>query len=160
MTKISRDDLAMTMATTLPPFRIWAQAYTNQVSPNPRLTYRAIDILYHLRTRDPEGKVITSTDLAEFFAIRLSVVTVAIESLVAEGCIERRNDPADRRRYNFVVTEKGREISEEVERRFLEELRPHFENLDDHQAAELTRSLELIRRITADLNRDRHQARS
>lgn len=150
----------MRMVMTLPGFGTWVEAFANHVTPNPHVGYRSLAILFLLRLKDPEGRFMTSSDLAEYYVVRPSVITVAINTLVEEGYLERRSDARDRRRYHFVVTEEGRKISEEVEQRFLDEVRATLGDLDEDRVKELMRSLESIQEITAELNRKRRPSKA
>jgi DNA-binding MarR family transcriptional regulator len=160
MSRSVLEGTVLQMVEKLPSFALWAEGFVNSISPTSRLAYRSYGILYRIRTSDPEGRYMTSTDLANFFGIRPSVVTVAINALVEEGCLERRNNNRDRRQYHFVVTEKGRKISEEIEQAFYDEIRNVMSGLDSTQMAELARSLDVIGDITAELNRRRNAARA
>jgi DNA-binding MarR family transcriptional regulator len=76
-----------------------------------------------LRFLDPETPMAMST-LAEQLRCDNSNVTGIADRLEAAGLVERRPAPHDRRVKGLVVTEKGRQVRAEVERRWADPPEP------------------------------------
>jgi DNA-binding MarR family transcriptional regulator len=96
-----------------------------------------------------EGERETQATIADALGLNKSLLVGLLDSLEAEGLIERRRDPADRRRQMVSVTEQGRrrlaEFRELAHRIEEEALAP----LDAGERAAL---LELLQRVAAHRN--------
>jgi DNA-binding MarR family transcriptional regulator len=84
--------------------------------------------------------------LAEAVRVDAPYATLIVDSLEERSLVERRPDPADRRRKLVALTPEGKEAAQRV-LRIKSEPPPGFANLS---AAELDTLEELMRRITAD----------
>jgi DNA-binding MarR family transcriptional regulator len=69
---------------------------------------------YHALAAAAEGRPGTQLELARLMRLDRTVMTHLIDALEAEGLVERRPDPADRRARHVVVTEKGTGLLREV----------------------------------------------
>jgi DNA-binding MarR family transcriptional regulator len=83
--------------------------------------------------------------LAEAVRVDAPYATLIVDSLEERSLVERRPDPADRRRKLVALTPEGKEAAQRV-LRIKSEPPPGFANLS---AAELDTLEELMRRITA-----------
>src|SRR3954463_15776535 len=54
----------------------------------------------------------TAGELARAISVRLPTLTQIVDALVDRGWIERRDDPADRRKVWLGLTERGREAAQ------------------------------------------------
>lgn len=82
---------------------------------------------------------LTMGELAHRLFYDASYVTALADALEERGLAERRPDPSDRRVKQLVLTDRGREVNEEIARR-MRRRHPLFENLS-------TRDLEALRDI-------------
>ncbi len=85
------------------------------------------------------------SELAEAVRVDAPYATLIVDSLEERGLVERRPDPADRRRKLVALTPEGKEAAQRV-LRIKREPPPGFANLT---AAELDTLEELMRRLTA-----------
>ena len=83
--------------------------------------------------------------LAEAVRVDAPYATLIVDSLEERGLVERRHDPADRRRKIVALTPEGKEAAQRV-LRIKREPPPGFDRLS---AAELGTLEELVRRIRA-----------
>jgi len=57
-------------------------------------------------------------DISEFLSTTKSNVTVVVDALETRGLVRREHDTTDRRTYQVVLTERGRELFEKVKESF------------------------------------------
>lgn len=57
----------------------------------------------------------TMRDLAALLAVDAPYTTVVVDDLESRGLVERRPDPADRRRKIVAITEAGRRLADEAD---------------------------------------------
>ncbi len=114
-------------------------AYEKVLSPLAKETdmpHTAISILLFI-ANNPDFA--TAKDICELRGFKKPIVSTHVERLVAEGYIERRDVPGDRRKYALVCTEKARKIIEagrERQIRFAEAL---LEGIDVEDRAVMER---------------------
>ncbi len=92
-------------------------------------------ILQHLA----QGRTIQS-DLAFRLSISKQSVTRVVDTLVAQGCITRREDPADRRRVIHAITARGRRTLEKTDAILERYLMLVLQDLDDDDDIEAARA--------------------
>jgi DNA-binding MarR family transcriptional regulator len=78
-------------------------------------------------------------------------VTAHIDKLIAEGMVERVNDPKDRRIINIRLTEKGHLDFENIKSEITEEMRHRVEKLSDEKMKNLYESTEIVRNILTEM---------
>lgn len=82
--------------------------------------------------------------LAEKLGITTGTLTVMIDRLEKAGFLERMRDPSDRRAFNVVLTEKGREIYQEHHTYHLKLAEDIVGCLDEKETERFARILEKI----------------
>jgi DNA-binding MarR family transcriptional regulator len=83
--------------------------------------------------------------LAELATLSRSGTTRLIDRIEAEGLVERRACPSDRRGLEVVLTAQGRELQERAAPVALRGIQEHFgRHLDDHGARRLAELLEQV----------------
>jgi DNA-binding MarR family transcriptional regulator len=85
------------------------------------------------------------SDVAQRLGVDLSVASRQIASLAAEGYVERREDPQDRRAQLVGVTRTGRKVLRESHRRMVEGFTRVLESWSDEDVNALTSGLERLR---------------
>jgi DNA-binding MarR family transcriptional regulator len=93
-----------------------------------------------MRVLDAHGGV-RSKELAEHLRIAPRSATEVVDALEAKGLVSRSTDPTDRRATLVALTDRGRELSEEVRRLRGGESEKLFGHLSRTDRAELARIL-------------------
>ncbi|GAA4571791.1 MarR family winged helix-turn-helix transcriptional regulator [Planotetraspora kaengkrachanensis] len=83
--------------------------------------------------------------LLETLEVDPSVLVVILNDLERDGLVERRRDPADRRRHIVEITPAGRKAQAVVEDAIATVERELFADLDDEQVAQLRLLLSRVR---------------
>ena len=112
------------------------------------LSRSMIGTLFHLSHRDHAGV----TDLGEHLGVSSAAASQMLEHLVAEGLIQRTEDPDDRRMKKLSLTDKGSEvIRENISARlgWLEELSG---NLSEGEKNQISIAINLIIEKTKELD--------
>ena len=97
---------------------------------------RAIRVL---AGQDPGG--VRAKELAELLKIAPRSATEVVDALEAKGVVRRSPDPADRRATLVALTDRGREVSEEVRRARAAESERMFARLTRTDREDLARIL-------------------
>jgi DNA-binding MarR family transcriptional regulator len=92
------------------------------------------------------------SDVAHRLGVDLSVASRQIASLAAEGYVERREDPHDRRAQLVAVTRPGRKVLRESHRRMVAAFTRVLENWSDEDVNALTSGLDRLREDFARLS--------
>lgn len=109
------------------------------------ITLQTYEVLLRVG-RAPEGWV-TMSDLAEVVTLTTGGVTRLADRLEAEGLVERRSCPTDRRVVHLTLTRRGRNVLRRATQHHVESLEEHLEaRLDPADRAALDRSLDQLRR--------------
>lgn len=156
----SRVALAQRMVSELPKFGSWANGFRDFETPWGKIGFRQAAILWVLRFDLLDKGNVSPTGLAEFHRVQPSVITRALARLEAGGFIERHADPADGRRAVIVMTDRGRRISEYIEKLYISDMLAGMAFLDDAQVAELDRNVERLSRIVESLEREHRDGAS
>jgi DNA-binding MarR family transcriptional regulator len=90
------------------------------------------------------------TELADSQAVSLATMSNTITVLVERGWVERKTDPADRRRLALEITAEGKQVLQDVRRRAEERLDEKLAGLDRDQCRDLMYGLELLNGVFAD----------
>ncbi|GII51763.1 hypothetical protein Pth03_01520 [Planotetraspora thailandica] len=116
------DDLGLTLGLV---YRWYAKASTAVLEDLPGGTRG-----YHVISDAVHGRAGSQIQLAQRHGVNKTVMTYLVDDLEAAGLVERRADPTDRRNRVIVVTDRGRELWESVQRRLRE--------VERHMLADLT----------------------
>jgi DNA-binding MarR family transcriptional regulator len=77
------------------------------------------------------GAPLASQTLTRQLGVSLATLSGIVDRLVAQGLVDRREDPDDRRVRLIELTERGRRLVEDVRDAGLEQLRHLLDRLDD-----------------------------
>jgi DNA-binding MarR family transcriptional regulator len=114
------------------------------VSPARDISMSQVSILKRLDREGPH----TVADLARLDKITHQSVTVSVNTLVDRGLVRRAADPGDLRRKLLIITGEGIRLLAERREAGLENLATVIsERLDEPERAQLSRALELMRRL-------------
>ncbi|UYM06705.1 MarR family winged helix-turn-helix transcriptional regulator [Solicola gregarius] len=92
-------------------------------------------------------------DIATEYGIDASVVSRQVGCLVERGYVERRTDPADARAALLAITEAGRELLAEFDRKYSHYLAQRFEDWSEERIAHTAAVLD---EVAAKLLHDHH----
>jgi MarR family transcriptional regulator, transcriptional regulator for hemolysin len=92
---------------------------------------------------------INQAGLAELLEIKPMTLVRQIDRMEAEGWIERRPDPGDRRARRLVLTDKARPIVARIHNLSTEVRQEAFASLSDEEGYQL---IDLLRRVHSDLS--------
>ena len=96
--------------------------------------------------------------LANNIGVKLSNMTMMVDSLIKDGMVERDRDESDRRKVMVCLTPKGRKIRNKFLAQRRKVAKSIFANLNDHDRNELLKSLDkachiLEKSINMDMSR-------
>jgi DNA-binding MarR family transcriptional regulator len=92
-----------------------------------------VKILLTLLGSNREGRAPTGGEIAEQMGVSSATVSRAIDGLVETGRIDRREDPADRRRRTLTVTDAGRQVIEQVNQARIAGIREFVARLSEEE---------------------------
>jgi len=104
------------------------------------LTLAQLRVLFRLRNRGP----ITSGQLASGLGVTLPTVSSVIDRLAGQSLVERRDDPADRRRVILALTPAGIAIVERIQEGRRTRLARAIDSIDGKALAKLLVGLEAL----------------
>ena len=105
------------------------------------LPHTAISILLFI-ANNPD--LATARDICELRGLKKPIVSTHVERLVAEGYIERRAVPGDRRKDALVCTEKAQKIVEAGRERQIQFAKAVLEGIDEEDRAVMERCFKLM----------------
>ena len=91
---------------------------------------------YQVMAMATGGPCGTQAAMAERIGVDRTAMTHLIDALEAEGLVERRPDPADRRARTLILTGDGAKVHARVQRKLREAERDVLGPLDDESAAQ------------------------
>jgi len=100
--------------------------------------YRALGFVYR-----NEGASLS--ELADHVGLTLSTMSTLVDGLAAQGLVNRREDPEDRRRMTLTLTEFGRNRHEAARDAALISLREMLRQLSPSDRATVTRAMQVLR---------------
>ena len=112
------------------------------------LSRSMIGTLFHLSHRDHAGV----TDLGEHLGVSSAAASQMLEHLVAEGLIQRTEDPDDRRMKKLSLTDKGSEVMKESISARLGWLEELSGNLSEGEKNQISTAINLIIEKTKELD--------
>lgn len=149
----SSRELASRMVHTLPGWGLWAIDVRDFQTPYGSIGFRQASILWVLRTQVISEEERTPTGIAKHFGVQNSAITRAVDKLEQGGYLLREVAFEDRRRHYLVLTQKGADISEWIERLFTAPLQEVLEEMSEEEHTALKQQLDVLQRI---LNRIRN----
>jgi DNA-binding MarR family transcriptional regulator len=121
------------------------------------LGYRQPSILWALHVGLLPDNELSPTRLAAFFRVHPSVATRALARLESSGFITRAVDSSDVRVTHIAITEKGQDVSDFVERLFVNDVLDSISGLTADRIVELRRSMEISTAFLEDLQAKRER---
>lgn len=109
------------------------------------ITFPQLRILFLVR-RDPGSDL---RSLAERLDVGTSAASQQVDRLVDKGLLSRLEDPADRRRLQISLTDKGNEAVESISAASRDYVHAIFEQFTDGQLAEVGSALAAIVEVSA-----------
>jgi MarR family 2-MHQ and catechol resistance regulon transcriptional repressor len=106
------------------------------------LTEAQFNVLFSLKYNP---RHVTQSDLGKRLVVTRASITSVLDKLEAKGLVERADVPDNRRIYHVVLTEKGRELVDEVEPLYREKIHEALEGLGEPECRQLIAQLERIR---------------
>lgn len=132
--------------------RLW-KAYAHTLMQAQGLSWTQILVLYAIEAQQP----IASRKLGEALHITPGAVTQFVDSLVAEGYVNRRENALDRRITQLTLTDKGTKRLKEITKKRRATFVAVFDALDDD---ELVKYTEYQQKIVQQLERLQQSNRS
>lgn len=117
-----------------------ARALLLQRLASPRLRHRHATVLLLLRQEGDLGQ----QALVERLGVDPSVLVGLLNDLEADDMVQRRRDPADRRRHIVVLSQRGAEEVDTIQAALGDIERTMFVGLDDDDRAQLRRILTAV----------------
>ncbi len=87
-------------------------------------------------------KSMPMSEIGNHLYISRPYMTRLADLMIADGLVERRPDPTDRRVINLAITEKGKKYLKELISWSKKDLKESLANLDDHEIGKLCTALE------------------
>lgn len=143
----SSRDLATRMVHSLPGWGLWAIDVRDFQTPYGSIGFRQASILWVLRNEAIGDEERTPTGIAKHFGVQNSAITRAVDKLEQGGYLLREVAFEDRRRHYLVLTQKGADISEWIERLYTAPLQEALDDLTEEEHAALGAQLEVLDRI-------------
>lgn len=91
--------------------------------------------------------VLSMSNIGKCIGIPKSHVTIIVDKLIADGCVERQCDPNDRRIVNIELTKVGKERYAMIKSRISEELKDKLRGVDSKELDILIRSTQEVKDI-------------
>lgn len=142
----STGDTAQSMLHIVPRLNRWAEARALQSDQGGDLSLRQLSALSVI-----EDETTTLGDVARRLMVTPAVVTGLIDRLERRGYVRRVSGGTDRRRVHLALTEEGRAASSFVEDHLVREIAQRMSSYGPGELRDLERGLEILGRLTADL---------
>lgn len=146
-------ELASRMVQTLPGWGLWAIDVRDFETPYGSIGFRQASILWVLRNESITDDERTPTGIAKHFGVQNSAITRAVDKLERGGFLVREVAFEDRRRHYLVLTQKGVDISDWIERLYTAPLQEALIELSEEEHAALSEQIEVLHKL---LSRIRH----
>lgn len=127
-------------------YRRWQTQLIPSIVPDIEISYQQLNVLYLVRTENT-----SMADMARYLGVAPTVITGLVDRLEARGLIRRDAHPSDRRRIQLVLTERGNQVSTQVEKAIASRIERQVQLLDETERAHLRAGLELFERLTIEL---------
>ena len=96
---------------------------------------------------------ISQQELSDRLLVTKGNITTLLDKMTAQGLVERRPDPEDRRSYRLYLTEEGRQLAETLIPSHEDFIQEHISALTDEEQRTL---LALLRDLDRSLERHEH----
>lgn len=146
-TNMNSVQLAAQMVHTLPGWGLWAIDVRDFETPYGRIGFRQASILWVLRNEAIKEIERTPTGIAKHFGVQNSAITRAVDKLEQGGYLVREVAFEDRRRHYLVLTQKGADISEWIERLYTAPLQEALNELGDDEMAALGTQVDVLEKL-------------
>jgi DNA-binding MarR family transcriptional regulator len=127
-------------------YRRWLSMLIPTIIPEVDVSYQQLNVLYYVRAEDA-----SMADIARVLGVAPTVITGLVDRLESLGLIRRESHPTDRRRIQLVLTEKGLEISQRVEREITARIEKQVGLLPPERQDNLREGLRLFEQLTTEL---------
>lgn len=141
-----RDDEPRLIFSSTIYYRRWVTLLVPQVVPDVEISFQQLNVLYLVR----KGGA-SMADMARILGVAPTVITGLVDRLEARGLIRREAHPSDRRRIQLVLTERGNEISMQVEEAIASRIHEQVQLLTPEQRESLHAGLELLQHVMFEL---------
>ncbi len=146
VTVSDRTDDSHLIFSAITHYRRWQTQLIPSIVPDVDISYQQINVLYLVRIDNA-----SMADMARMLGVAPTVITGLVDRLEARGLIRREAHPSDRRRIQLVLTERGREVSEQIEEAIASRIEQQVQLLDKTVQLHLREGLEVFERLTIDL---------
>ena len=143
----SSQELAMRMVNTLPGWGLWAIDVRDFETPYGSIGFRQASILWVLRRESISDEERTPTGIAKHFGVQNSAITRAVDKLEQGGYLLREVAFEDRRRHYLVLTQKGADISEFIERLYTVPLQEVLSEMSEAEHAALREQVDVLHQL-------------
>lgn len=116
------------------------------VVPDVEISFQQLNVLYLVRTSGA-----SMAEMARMLGVAPTVITGLVDRLEARGLIRREPHPSDRRRIHLVLTERGTEISTQVEEAISSRIRAQVALLSETDQSHLHEGLGVFERLAITL---------
>lgn len=140
-------ELAARMVHTLPGWGLWAVDVRDFETPYGSIGFRQASILWVLRNESVGENERTPTGIAKHFGVQNSAITRAVDKLERGGYLLREVAFEDRRRHYLVLTQKGADISEWIERLYTAPLQEALNEFDENELTELGEQIDVLDKL-------------
>jgi len=127
-------------------YRRWHTQLIPSIVPDVDISYQQLNVLYLVRTSGS-----SMAEMARMLGVAPTVITGLVDRLEARGLIRREAHPSDRRRIHLVLTERGNEISIQVEDAIASSIEGQLQRFSSTEREQLRTGLELFERLMIDL---------
>lgn len=141
-----RTDDSRLIFSAITHYRRWQTQLIPSIVPDVDISYQQLNVLYLVRTADA-----SMAEMARMLGVAPTVITGLVDRLEARGLIRREAHPTDRRRIQLVLTDRGREVSVQVEEAVATRIEDQVRLLDSESRDRLREGLTLLERLTIDL---------
>lgn len=145
---VHRSDETRLIFSAITHYRRWIGSLIPEIVPDVDVSYQQLNVLYLVRVENA-----SMAEMARILGVAPTVITGLVDRLEARGLIRREPFPSDRRRIQLVVTERGREISEQVEQAVADRIEDQVRQLSASDQRLLRQGLELFEELTIALER-------
>lgn len=143
---VDRSDDTKLIFSAITHYRRWLSMLIPSIIPEVDVSYQQLNVLYYVRAEDA-----SMADIARVLGVAPTVITGLVDRLESRGLIRRESHPTDRRRIQLVLTEKGLEISQRVEREITARIEKQVGMLSPERQANLREGLSLFEQLTTEL---------